>query len=171
MIDWQAIIEEHGPAVWQTAYRLLGNHADAADCFQETLVSALNVSRRQRVRDFSALLTRLATARAIDQLRRRFRRSDCSRNPDDGRAVEDEAPCPAERAQQRELADRVRRLLHQLPAQEAEAFCLRYLNDMSYQEIAGALGISTNAAGVLLHRAKARLRDLFDLSAKEQERG
>ena len=171
MIDWQAIIEEHGPAVWQTAYRLLGNHADAADCFQETLVSALNVSRRQRVRSFSALLTRLATARAIDQLRRRFRRSDCSRSPDDASAVKDEAPCPAEQAQQRELADRVRRLLHQLPAQEAEAFCLRYLNDMSYQEIAGALGISTNAAGVLLHRAKARLRELFELSAKEQERG
>ena len=171
MIDWQAIIEEHGPAVWQTAYRLLGNHADAADCFQETLVSALNVSRRQRVRSFSALLTRLATARAIDQLRRRFHRSDCSRSPDDASAVEDEAPCPAEQAQQRELADRVRQLLHQLPAQEAEAFCLRYLNDMSYQEIAGALGISTNAAGVLLHRAKARLRELFELSAKEQERG
>lgn len=171
MIDWQAIIEEHGPAVWQTAYRLLGNHADAADCFQETFVSALNVSRRQRVQSFSALLTRLATARAIDQLRRRFRRSDCSRSPDDGSAVEDEAPCPAEQAQQRELAGRVRRLLDQLPAQEAQAFCLRYLNDMSYQEIAGALGISTNAAGVLLHRAKARLRELFELSVGQIERG
>ena len=171
MIDWQAIIKEHGPAVWQTAYRLLGNHTDAADCFQEAFVSALAVSRRQHVQNFSALLTRLATARAIDQLRRRFRRPDCDRDLDDSSAVEDEAPCPAEQAQQRELADRVRRLLDQLPAQEAQAFCLRYLNDMSYQQIAGALGISTNAAGVLLHRAKARLRELFELSAGEVERG
>ncbi|MEJ2703700.1 MAG: sigma-70 family RNA polymerase sigma factor, partial [Sedimentisphaerales bacterium] len=73
MVDWNTIIEEHGPAVWQTAYRLLGNHADASDCFQETFVSALGFCRRQRVRNFPALLARLATARAIDQLRRRFR--------------------------------------------------------------------------------------------------
>ena len=31
MVDWQVIIEKHGPAVWQTSYRLLGNHADAAN--------------------------------------------------------------------------------------------------------------------------------------------
>lgn len=169
MIDWQAIIEEQGPVVWQTAYRLLGNHEEAADCFQETFVSALAVSQRQRVRNLSALLARLATARAIDQLRRRFRQPNCGRSTDDASAVEDQAPCPAEQAQQRELADRIRLSLHQLPAQEAQVFCLRYLNDMSYREIAGALGISTNAAGVLLHRAKARLRELFELSAQEQK--
>lgn len=171
MIDWQAIIEEQGSVVWQTAYRLLGNHEDAADCFQETFVSALAVSRRQRVRNFSALLIRLATARAIDQLRRRFRRSDCGCSPDDAGELEDKAPCPAEQVQQRELAERIRLSLHHLPDQEAQVFCMRYLNDMSYQEIAGALGISTNAAGVLLHRAKARLRELFDLSASETKRG
>ncbi|UCC96508.1 MAG: sigma-70 family RNA polymerase sigma factor [Phycisphaerales bacterium] len=165
MIDWQAIIEEHGPTVWQTAYRLLGNDADVADCFQETFVSALGVSRRQQVRNFPALLTRLATARAIDQLRRRFRRPHGNGSPDDGSAVEDDSPCPAQQAQQRESAARVRQLLCQLPSQEAQAFCLRYLNDMSYRQIADELGISTNAAGVLLHRAKAKLRELFELSA------
>jgi len=67
VIDWQMIVKKHGPAVWQTAYRLLGNHTDAADCFQETFVSALKVSRKQRVRNFSALLVRLATMRAIDK--------------------------------------------------------------------------------------------------------
>ena len=30
MVDWQVIIKKHGPAVWQTSYRLLGNHADTA---------------------------------------------------------------------------------------------------------------------------------------------
>lgn len=169
MIDWQAIIEEHGPTVWRTAYRLVGNHEDAADCFQETFVSALAVSRRQRVQNFSALLTRLATARAIDQLRRRLRRSDCRHGADDASAVEDQAPCPAERAQQRELVERIRQSLPQLPDQEAQVFCLRYLNDMSYREIADALGINTNAAGVILHRARAKLRESFELSAQEQK--
>ena len=65
VIDWQMIVKKHGPAVWQTAYRLLGNHADAADCFQETFVSALKVSRKQRVRNFPALLVRPVTTQAI----------------------------------------------------------------------------------------------------------
>ncbi len=169
VIDWQAIIKEHGPAVWQTAYRLLGDHADAADCFQETFVSAFSICRRQRVRNFAALLVRLATARAIDQLRRRFRRSRCSASPDGWAAVHSESPCPSQQAQERELAGRVRQLVSQLPPQEAQVFCLRYLNDMSYREIADELGINTNAAGVLLHRARARLREALDVSAKERK--
>jgi len=31
VIDWHKIVEEHGSAVWQTAYKLPGNHADAAE--------------------------------------------------------------------------------------------------------------------------------------------
>jgi len=78
VIDWQVVVEKYGPLIWRTAYRLLGNPADAADCFQETFVSALEVSRRQRVRNFSALLVRLATARAVDRLRQRMRQPHAS---------------------------------------------------------------------------------------------
>ena len=167
MVDWQVIIEKHGPVVWQTSYRLLGNHADAADCFQETFVSALEFCRRQRVRNFSALLVRLATARAIDQLRRRFRRSHSESDTADWDALQSTNPSPAQRVQQEELTDMLRKSLTKLPSQEAQAFCLRYLNDMSYRQIANELGIKTNATGVLLHRARAKLRDSFELSIKE----
>jgi RNA polymerase sigma-70 factor (ECF subfamily) len=167
VIDWQIIIEKHGPAVWQTAYRLLGDNDDAADCFQETFVCALEISQRQRIRSFSALLTRLATTRAVDQLRRRFRRSHCNAVSADWDAVPSTNPGPAQMAQQQELAARLRESLTQLPPQEAEVFCMRYLNDMSYRQIAKALGIKINAAGVLLHRARAKLRQSFELSPKE----
>jgi RNA polymerase sigma-70 factor (ECF subfamily) len=167
VIDWQIIIEKHGPAVWQTAYRLLGDNDDAADCFQETFICALEISQRQRIRSFSALLTRLATTRAIDQLRRRFRRSHCNAVSADWDAVPSTNPGPAQMAQQQELAARLRESLTQLPPQEAEVFCMRYLNDMSYRQIAKALGIKINAAGVLLHRARAKLRQSFELSPKE----
>ena len=53
MTDWPAIVRRHGPTVWRTAYRLLNDHADAADCFQETFLSALEMSRRQKVPSFS----------------------------------------------------------------------------------------------------------------------
>ena len=169
VIDWQIIIEKHGPAVWQTAYRLLGNNDDAADCFQDTFVCALELSQHQRVRNFSGLLTRLATTRAIDQLRRRFRRSHCNAVSADWAALPSTNPGPAQLAQQQELAARLRESLTQLPPQEAEVFCMRYLNDMSYRQIAKALSIKTNAAGVLLHRARAKLRQSFELSPKEQK--
>jgi RNA polymerase sigma-70 factor (ECF subfamily) len=167
VVDWQVIINKHGPTVWRTSYRLLGNEADAADCFQETFISALEFSRRQHVRNFSALLVRLATARAIDQLRRRFRRSRRETDSADWNCMQSSNPSPAQQAQHKELSEDLRKSLSQLPSQEAEAFCLRYLNDMSYRQIANELGIKANAAGVLLHRARAKLRESFELSLKE----
>jgi RNA polymerase sigma-70 factor (ECF subfamily) len=161
-------MEKHGPAVWQTSYRLLGNHADAADCFQETFVCALEFSQRQRVRNFSALLIRLATTRAIDQLRQRLHRSGRNVVKTDWIAVPSKNPGPDQMAQQQELLDRLRELLIKLPLPEAQVFCMRYLNDMSYRQIAKELGIKTNAAGVLLHRARAKLRKSFEVSTKEK---
>ena len=158
VIDWQVIVKKHGPLVWKTTYRLLGNHTDAADCFQETFVSALQLSQRQPVRNFPALLARLATARAIDRLRQRLRQPLFDTENGDRVPVPSANPDPAEHAQRQELAAMLRKALAQLPPQEAQVFCLRYLNDMSYQQIAKQLSIKTNAAGVLLHRARAKLR-------------
>lgn len=161
IIDWQVIVTEHGPLVWKTAYRLLANHNDAADCFQETFVCALEFSHRQRVRNFPALLSRLATARAIDRLRQRLHQPFTNIEDTDWSAVRCTNPGPVQHAQQHELADRLRKALAQLPPQEAQVFCLRYLNNMSYRQIAKELDIKTNAAGVLLHRARAKLRQYF----------
>lgn len=162
MIDWQVIVRKYGPTVWQTAYRLVGNHTDAADCFGETFVYALEVSRRRRVRNFPALLVRLATWRAIDALRQRFSRSrtvdavDVVTLPGNGLG-------PVQQAQTHELAAKLRKALAQLPSKEAEVFCLRYLNDMSYRHIGKELGIRANTAGVLLNRARVKLRSIIEL--------
>jgi DNA-directed RNA polymerase specialized sigma24 family protein len=37
-------------------------------------------------------------------------------------------------------------------------FCLHCLEGWSYQDVAGQLGVTVNAVGVLLHRARQRLR-------------
>ena len=73
MIDWTKIVEEHGPDVWRTAYRLLSSHEDASDCYQETFLAAVEFARRQKVICWPAVLKRIVTARALDQLRRRYR--------------------------------------------------------------------------------------------------
>ena len=169
VVDWKMIIKEYGPAVWQTAYRLLGNDADAADCFQETFVGALELSRRQRVRNFPALLTRLATTRAIDQLRRRFRRERIGSLEHSRPEEPENSPNPIQYAQQQELAAMLKTALVHLQPQEAQVFCLRYLNDMSYRQIANELGIKKSATGVILHRARLKLRQFFEVSSKEHK--
>jgi RNA polymerase sigma-70 factor (ECF subfamily) len=159
--DWNAIIDQHGQLVWATACRLLGNSADAADCFQETFLEAVKVGRREPVRDWSALLRHLATVRALDLLRVRCRgrhRTDPAADPTT--LVSREA-APGQQAEADELADRLRVVLAELPAQQAEVFCLSCVDDLTYGEIGERLRLTTNAVGVLLHRARKRLRELL----------
>lgn len=171
ILDWQAIVEKHGPVVWQTAYRLLGNHTDAADCFQETFLAALQVAQNQTVRSLPALLTRLATTRAIDRLRQRARqvKPRCiGAEPENWDGIPTDDPEPGTNAETHELACRLRMELTKLPPLEAKAFSLRYLSDMSYREIAKELGITTTSTGALLHRAKAKLRQYIQSVTKEK---
>jgi RNA polymerase sigma-70 factor, ECF subfamily len=158
--DWKTIVEEHGALVWATAYRLVGNCEDAADCFQETFMEAVKMSRKEPVRDWSALLRHLATVRAIDLLRVRYRH----RSRIDSYAG-DEAVCrhatPVEEAEAGELAERLRAALPYLSEDQAAVFCLSCLEDLSYQQIGERLGVTANSVGVLLHRARQRLKGLL----------
>lgn len=160
MPDWQDLMKRDGKAVWQTAYRLLGNRADADECFQEAFLAALQVSRREEVQHWGSLLRRLAAVRAVDRLRQRYRRrasgqlADCNALPDHGRL-------PSQIAEDAELGERLRAALASLPPKQAEVFCLHHLEEWSYQETAAHLAISVDAVGVLLYRARHRLRELL----------
>jgi RNA polymerase sigma-70 factor (ECF subfamily) len=159
--DWKRIVEQHGGLVWATAYRLLGNCEDAADCFQETFLEAVKVSRKEPVGDWSALLRRMATVRAIDLLRGRYRhrgRTNALTGLDE--AVSRGAN-PMQEAEASELAERLRAALPHLSQDQASVFCLSCLENLSYQEIGERLGMTVNAVGVLLHRARQRLRELL----------
>ncbi|MGD2174898.1 MAG: sigma-70 family RNA polymerase sigma factor [Candidatus Brocadiaceae bacterium] len=159
MADWQRILREHGRTVWQVAWRLLGDRSDAEECFQETFLSAYEVSCREEVRDWPALLKTLATRRALDLLRAKIRREDgLDRSTDCGR-IPGEAPQPHQQARRNELADRLRRAMTALSPRQAEVFSLRFVEGMRYEEIGRALDLTTNAVGVLLHEARERLRE------------
>ena len=72
MNDFDAIVAAHSAAVWRTAYRLLNHRDDALDCHQETFLAALRLQRTD-VRHWRGLLLRIATQKAIDRLRQRYR--------------------------------------------------------------------------------------------------
>jgi RNA polymerase sigma-70 factor (ECF subfamily) len=160
MPDWQEILSRDGPAAWQTAYRLLGNRADADECFQDACLDALEVSRREEVRNWRALLQRLAASRSVDRLRlrRRSKLTGCMSAWDQ---VRDGSPSPPQNAEEAELTAQLRTVLGQIPPKQAEAFCLHCIEEWSYQDIAQHLAISIDAVGVLLHRARKRLRQLL----------
>jgi RNA polymerase sigma-70 factor (ECF subfamily) len=158
MTNWTNIVQQHGPAVWQTACRLLSNEADAADCFQRTFLAALELSQRETVVHWPALLRRLATRRALECLRQRYREGGRRATLPESWA-DRKTLGPSEAAEAGELAEHLRAALAELEEGQAQVFCLACLDDCSYQEIADQLGITVNHVGVLLHRARANLQE------------
>jgi len=161
MPDWETIIRDEGPAVWQTAYRLVGNRADADECMQETFMAAVVYARRDEIRSWPALLRRLAVSRSIDCLRRR----PCWRTQDQSAtafsAALSSSLAPEAVVQNRELSEMLREALAKLPPRQAEVVCLRYLGEMEYEEISRELAISVRHVGVILSRARDKLRKLL----------
>ncbi len=161
MTDWDDIVTRHGRVVWETAWRMLGNHADALDCYQETLLGAMEVAQRETVRDWPALLRRLATARALDLLRSRYRRAGRSRPLANESSVVSPQPGPRQLAEADDLLERLRAELAELPDRQADVFCLVALEGMSYRQVADRLELNTSAVGMLLSRARKQLRRRF----------
>ncbi len=160
--DWQLIVSQYAGLVWQTSYRLVGNYTDTCDCFQDTFVCAFEVSGRQKIRNYGGLLTRIATSRAIDMLRKRNGRGQKTTNAEQIEVLPASNPGPLQQIQNGELGEKLRQALAKLPNQQAEAFCMRYLNDMSQKEIAGEIGVTETTAGVLVHRAKMKLQEILE---------
>lgn len=158
MSDWNDILAAHGPAVWKTVYRLLGHHADALDCYQETFLAAYRSVERQPVVHWPSFLTSLATRRAIDRLRRRGRSRERLASLDDIPEPVGQGDTPVELAQGAERLEEVRSLLAGLPDKQAEVFWLSCIEGLPHLEIGDQLQISEGAVRVLLHRARTRLR-------------
>lgn len=163
MIDWQQVYDQHAQGVWKTTYRLLRDPDDAADAVQEAFVSAMEYAAFHEIRNWSGLLRRMATARALDRLRRKIhlRRSrDCQAQVEslwDPRSLED----PQGEVDPGELSRALSKALAKLPAAQAEVFCLKCIEEMSYAQIADQTGFSVGHVGVLLHRARSALRELL----------
>lgn len=169
------IVRRHGPMVWRTVYRLAGGKerdADAADCFQEVFVAALEVARRGQeqgpVLNWEAMLRSIATAKALDMLRRRIRERGRFAGDIAVGSLHGAAAPPELSLQQRELAEELRVALARLPADQAETFCLRHVEGMTYEDIGVQLGSTPNAVGALIHRAKERLRQLMNACANRR---
>jgi RNA polymerase sigma factor (sigma-70 family) len=162
MTNWPSILAEHGATVWRTVYRLLDHHADALDCYQETFLAAWRFADREPVGDWPSFLVSLATRRAVDRLRQRYRDRARVIALDGLREPGSEADCPVRHASARELMDRVREGLGVLPDKQAQVFWLSCVEGLSHQHIGERLGVPPGEVRVLLHRARTQLRAILD---------
>jgi RNA polymerase sigma-70 factor (ECF subfamily) len=155
--DWDRIVREHGPLAFATAKRILGHVADAEDVVQDALIEAHRTAQSRPIRHWPGFVRRLATCRALDRLRQRRNVVSLS-----GLSLRDAGHGPPEAAMAKELADRLRQALAQLPGREGEVFCLRYFEDLSYQQIAEILDVQPGAVAQALHKARAKLEALLN---------
>jgi RNA polymerase sigma-70 factor (ECF subfamily) len=158
------MVREHGPAVFGTAWRILGHAADTEDVVQDVFLEAYRVRAAGPVRCWPALLRRLAACRALDRLRQR--RPTVSL---DAVRVAANGGDPEAAAIGNELATRLRQAVGELPRREATVFCLRYFDDLPNQRIAEILNINPGAVGVARHKARAKLEALLTEAPRETE--
>ena len=156
--DWEELCRVHGPMVWGTVFRVLNDHAEALDCYQEVFLKAYQQTRERTVDDWPSLLRCYAVRKAIDRLRHRRRAASIGIAA--GAAVERIA-CPdvtSQVVQLNELMDRLCEELATLPDRQATAFWLRCVEERTYAEIAGQMETDVNEVGVLIHRARQQIR-------------
>jgi RNA polymerase sigma-70 factor (ECF subfamily) len=148
------LVRRHQDRVVGLAYRLLGRWDAAEDVGQDAFLHVHRAAGRYRPEAlFTTWLYRIVVNLCRD-VRRRDRRRPLPL-PDRVPAAPDPPAGPLER---RELAERVRRAVAQLPDRQRTAVVLHRYQGLSYREVAEATGWSASAVESLLVRAYAHLR-------------
>ncbi len=159
------LVERHQRAVYNLAYRLLGDPHEAEDAAQEAFLRAYQHLRRyDRSRPFDRWLLAIAAHLCLDWLRRRRLRRWLPLlpgRPDPRRGPEGEALANLE-------AERLQRCLGRLAPEDRLALILKYWYGWSAAEIGRVLGVAAGTARVRLHRARRRLEVLW---SEEEETG
>jgi RNA polymerase sigma-70 factor (ECF subfamily) len=156
---WGRVYEALAPSVYRICRRALSSREDAEDATSEIFLKArVRLASYDPSRPFTPWLYRVAANHCWDEIRKRRSRAAIDDPEPELSALEDEGPTPQEAVLAIENRESLRRVLSELDDRARLAVVLRYYADMSYEEIAHALGISANFVGVLLLRARRAMR-------------
>lgn len=159
------LMHRYTGAVYNLAYRMLGNAEDAEDASQEIFLRAYTrLSSFDRTRKFSTWLLSIGSNYCIDRLRRR--KFAWLTLDDAAYALPSAEPGPERSALRHERRERVQQALGQLPEHYRLVTVLRYWHDLSYQEIEQVTGLPESTIKTRLHRARHMLAAA--LGAEEQ---
>ena len=170
-VDFGRLIAAEQPALLRIACRLLRDPDDARDLVQSTLADAWE--RFDTLRDPVAAgswLRRILVSRSLNCLRRRrvWRRLREVFGAGIQPSGSDAPPLlPDARLAREQRLERIGTALERLPARQAAAFTLRYVEGLGLEEVADALAVGRGTAKTHLHRALVSLREHL---ADEEER-
>lgn len=163
------LIERHQRAVINTIHRAIGDASEAEDLAQRVFVQVYRSAKRYKpTAKFTTWLFTITRNTILNEHRRRSRHPaeslDALQEPRDSESAGWQAPDtatrdPAQEAVERELQEKIREAVRELPEAQRTAVILCRYEGLSYEEIAEVLGCSVSATKSLLHRARLALKD------------
>lgn len=155
----QLVIAYRDP-VFRLALRMCGNAADADEAAQEAFLAAWRgLPNFRGDSKFSTWLYQLTTHAAIDLMRRQKRQIAAEDITEV--SAPDPAPGPQQQAERAETRQAVRDALLRLTPEYRQIVTLRFLQELSYEEIGAALDLPSGTVKSRLNRARARLKEIL----------
>lgn len=152
-VAFSELIARYSPGVRFFLKKMTGRVAAVDDLLQETWFDVyLKINRLQRPEAFTAWLYRIARDKAYRELRRR---------PEPRERVDEDLPEPVKVHDESfapEEAQRVRAALDELPIDQREVLVLRFIEEMSYEEISDVIARPVGTVRSRIHYGKLALR-------------
>jgi RNA polymerase sigma-70 factor, ECF subfamily len=164
--EFHDLIRPHERTVYIMALSLLHNEADAEDAAQEAFLKAFrNLARFRGESKFSTWLVSIALNEARSRLRsKKGLKTESLDEPPEGPGhvspalLRDWREIPSEVLERQEFRLLLQQAVTDLPLIYREIFLLRDVEELSVNESAEVLGITSAAAKVRLHRARIMLQ-------------
>jgi len=163
---WGELYRDYAPAIFRFCRRAMPTREDAEDATMEIFMKLKGkLNQYDTTRSFSAWLYKVAANHCWDILRRRRIRQDKETDDVDSVPLEHPEPSQLEKLIEQRSSEEVRKALEKMGARARMALVMRYYSDMSYDEIADALGVRRAFVGVVLLRARHELRQALEGNA------
>ncbi len=158
-LAWGDLYKDYAPAIFRFCRRAMPTREDAEDATMEIFMKLRDkLIQYDQTRSFTAWLYKVAANHCWDMLRRRKLRQDKETEDVDDMPLEAPEANQLEKLIEERTSEEVRKALDKLGVRARMALVMRYYSDMSYDEIADALGVRRAFVGVVLLRARHDLR-------------